>query len=244
MKTSLPITIVALFAFAANAEIHTWTFVADGKIEMTGRGACSFRKGGRIDAEFIKVSNDNNTNVIFLKVANAGEGHVQLSYVSVPDQDYVAAFWNEPAQVTLQRERDLARKAQMESATRRLQAEAEVRRNAAELADQVRRREQAEREKAAADEARFSRYASLWGGKPDSMLEPNALDYVLARRRVVQVTQSSNRVLADTARDILALADGITKAKRDGYQNIVDSKAIVMKDKIRILLHAGVLPEN
>ena len=244
MKTSLPITIVALFAFAANAEIHTWTFVADGKIEMTGRGACSFRKGGRIDAEFIKVSNDNNTNVIFLKVANAGEGHVQLSYVSVPDQDYVAAFWNEPAQVTLQRERDLARKAQMESATRRLQAEAEVRRNAAELADQVRRREQAEREKAAADEARVNRYASLWGPKPDSFLEPNAFDYEVARRRVVHASHSPNFVWAQTAREILDLADGVTRAKMAGFQNVVETKGSLIKDKIRFLLDAGILPEN
>jgi hypothetical protein len=244
MRTSIPIIIVALLAFAADAEIRTWTFVANGKIEMLDGGAWSFRQGGRVEAEFIKLSKHNNTNIIILKMANAREGCVQLSCVSVHDQDYVAAFTNEPAQVTLQRERNLAYKAQMESATRRLQAEAELRRNAAELADQVRRREQAEREKAAAEEARFSRYASLWGGKPDSILEPNAYDYALARRRVLQASHSPNPLWAQTAREILDLADGVTRAKLAGFQNVADSNANLIKDKIHILLDAGILPDN
>jgi len=244
MKTSLPITIVALFAFAANAEIHTWTFVAAGNIEMPDGGAWSFRKGGRVDAEFIKFSKDNNTNVIFLKLANARQGRVQLSCVSDSDQAYVATFLNEPAQVVLQREQQLARKAEMESASRRQRAEAEARRNAAELTDQVRRREQAEREKAAADEARLSRYASLWGPKPDSFLEPNAFDYEVARRRVVHASHSPNFVWAQTAREILDLADGVTRAKMAGFQNVVETKGSLIKDKIRFLLDAGILPEN
>ena len=90
----------------------------------------------------------------------------------------------------------------------------------------------------------MSRYASLWGAKPDSILEPNAFDYELARRRVARASHSPNFVWAQTAREILDLADGITRAKLAGFQNVVDTKGNLIKDKIRFLLDAGILPEN
>jgi hypothetical protein len=65
---------------------RTWTFSQNGKME-TRSGAWSFKKGGRIDAEFIRLETNN---IVVLKMANGENRSVSLSALSESDRQYVA----------------------------------------------------------------------------------------------------------------------------------------------------------
>ena len=80
--TIFPVCI--LFANAGQAELRTWTFTSDGKIE-TGSGVWTFRKGGRVDAEFVRR---DGTNVI-LELPNGKNCCVPAASLSEADRVYL-----------------------------------------------------------------------------------------------------------------------------------------------------------
>jgi hypothetical protein len=72
-----------LLAFAAAA--HTWTFNQDGSIQ-TQNGTWTFKKGGRIDADFQRMK---GTNIVVLRRSDGTLCDVPLSVLSEKDQDFV-----------------------------------------------------------------------------------------------------------------------------------------------------------
>src|SRR5215467_6247727 len=56
---------------SALAEMRTWTFTADGIIDRM-----SFKRGGRIQAEFIRLANLNGTNAVYLQAETGAKGWV------------------------------------------------------------------------------------------------------------------------------------------------------------------------
>ena len=76
---------VCLLALAAGAQARTWTFRRDGQIQAPG-GATSFRKGGRINADLVRV---DGTNVILRLALNGKDGVVPLDSLSDADRAYL-----------------------------------------------------------------------------------------------------------------------------------------------------------
>jgi hypothetical protein len=72
-----------LLPFAAAA--HTWTFNQDGSIE-TQNGIWTFKKGGRMDAEFEHMK---GTNLVVLRRSDGALCDVPLAVLSEKDQDFV-----------------------------------------------------------------------------------------------------------------------------------------------------------
>jgi hypothetical protein len=107
-----------LATVAAYAQPRTWTFAQDGKSDPQ-LGALSFRKGGRIDAQFVKMS---GTNAVVLNMA--GQKYlIALTNFSAGDRAYVAQVKGMPVD-----EAALAREAQNQriAAMQRLRAQQEV----------------------------------------------------------------------------------------------------------------------
>ena len=82
-RVAKAIWMLCLLSVAAGA--HTWTFVQDGSIE-TQSGAWSFKKGGRIDAEFQRLK---GTNTVVLRRSDGVLCEVPLAVLSHNDQDFV-----------------------------------------------------------------------------------------------------------------------------------------------------------
>jgi hypothetical protein len=72
-----------LVPFAATA--HTWTFNQDGSIE-TQNGIWTFKKGGRMDAEFVQIK---GTNLVVLRRSDGAVCDIPLAVLSEKDQDFV-----------------------------------------------------------------------------------------------------------------------------------------------------------
>jgi hypothetical protein len=91
-----------LFAYSANAqapepgptpEPRTWTFSQDGRIE-TQAGVWSFKKGGRIDAKFVRLI---GTNAVLVKLAvNGNDGRLTITSLSDDDCLYLANISGQP----------------------------------------------------------------------------------------------------------------------------------------------------
>jgi hypothetical protein len=84
---------LCLLAVIAGAHARTWTFRRDGQIQDPG-GATSFRKGGRINADLVRV---DGTNVILRLALNGKDGAVPLDCLSDADRAYLGAVKNAPA---------------------------------------------------------------------------------------------------------------------------------------------------
>ena len=67
------------------AGAHTWTFNQDGSIQ-TQNGIWTFKKGGRIDAEFQHIK---GTNLVVLRRSDGTLCDVPLAVLSEKDQDFV-----------------------------------------------------------------------------------------------------------------------------------------------------------
>lgn len=90
------------FAYSAFAQIpekrpapepRTWTFCQDGKID-TQSGVWSFKKGGRIDARFVRLI---GTNVVEVKLAlNGKQGRLTITDLSDEDCVYLASISGQP----------------------------------------------------------------------------------------------------------------------------------------------------
>jgi hypothetical protein len=80
-----------LIVTASRGEVRTWTFAAEGKIE-TQDGATSFRKGGRLDAEFIRCKKEDGTNFVYLRLAIGGPGRVPEEMLSAEDRELISRF--------------------------------------------------------------------------------------------------------------------------------------------------------
>jgi hypothetical protein len=224
-------------ALTAGDQVRTWTFVQDGEIK-TEAGSTGFRKGGRVDAEFIKLVTMDGTNAVFLKLAGS-KGWLPLACLSEADTNYLAGFQGEPEQVTRQREANLAARAKVEAQFRRQQADYIARNQAAEKAAgervQGEKKQRAEQER----EARLAPYKPLWEGQPvDASLHGN---WSWARGLIQRVADTGNLVHAQLAKDILSLADDITVERRENRQSAVEMQAHQMKKRLEQLLDAGVL---
>ena len=80
--TLLPCALVTCSALADDT--RTWTFAQDGKTE--GSGVWSFRKGGRMDADFVRMQGENS---IVLRSTDGQERIVPVSSLSQKDRDYI-----------------------------------------------------------------------------------------------------------------------------------------------------------
>jgi len=127
MKTNLCLLFACLIAVAAGAESRTWTFCEGGRVKFQS-GALSFAKGGRIDAEFLRLDGTN----VFLKVKDGGDGSVPLATLSEADRAYVAKIKDVPVDVAR-----LEREAQERQSQNRLQSEA-MAKGAAKIAGKIR----------------------------------------------------------------------------------------------------------
>jgi hypothetical protein len=86
--------------------MRTWTFTTNGTFRTEGSIAgMSFRKGGRIEAEFVRCADLNGTNVVYLRLETGSQGWVPILSLSTNDLEYVAAFKNEPEQTIHERPR-------------------------------------------------------------------------------------------------------------------------------------------
>jgi len=74
----------ALIALGANAEPRTWTLAEAGRIKFQS-GGMSFVKGGKIDAEFLRVETTN----VFLRVKDGGDGCLPIASLSKADHAYL-----------------------------------------------------------------------------------------------------------------------------------------------------------
>jgi hypothetical protein len=83
--------VYSLFAAVSQAELHTWTFTTDGRIE-TGSEVWTFRKGGRVDAEFVRR---DGTNVI-LELPDGKSCKVPASSLSDADRVYLGGATRRP----------------------------------------------------------------------------------------------------------------------------------------------------
>jgi len=125
--TSLGLSFACLIALATAAEAKTWTFCEDGKIKMlSGGGGVSFRKGGRIDGDFIRSDGTN----AFLKLTDGSDGSVPLASLSEADRAYVEKVKGVPVE-----EAKLAREAQERQTKNRVQAEAKAKETARKQED-------------------------------------------------------------------------------------------------------------
>ena len=70
---------------AVTATAHTWTFGQDGSIEIQS-GTWTFKKGGRMDAEFQQMK---GTNTVVLRRSDGEVCEVPLAVLSEADQDFV-----------------------------------------------------------------------------------------------------------------------------------------------------------
>lgn len=88
---SLGVLVCLIFAANAVAQSRTWTFGASGKSEG---GAMSYRKGGRIDAEF---SDFLGTNVVMLKLNFDGKEYpINISALSAGDREFLIKLRGKP----------------------------------------------------------------------------------------------------------------------------------------------------
>ena len=80
-KAFLTLALVVLTTMPGIGEIRTWTFVEDGRIN-----SISFKKNGRIDAEYVRL---DGTNVVLILKTGDGTGSVPLAYLCETDRTYV-----------------------------------------------------------------------------------------------------------------------------------------------------------
>src|SRR3974390_3109361 len=70
-----------------SAQPRPWTFAQDGRLE-TQAGVWSFKKGGRIDAQFVRLI---GTNMVVVKLAvNGSDGRGPITSLSDEDCLYLA----------------------------------------------------------------------------------------------------------------------------------------------------------
>jgi hypothetical protein len=108
------------------AQLREWTFKTDGRIETSEGGSATFRKGGRVDAEFVKCDKRDGTNIVFLRLATGGKGWVWESSLSSNDVEFVQQFKSESKKISKERERALEAKDEKESNERRERAESDA----------------------------------------------------------------------------------------------------------------------
>jgi hypothetical protein len=235
MNINFLAVLISFFALiAAGAEVHTWNFIRDGNLQSTeSPGSLSFKKGGRFDGDFIRLSGTND--IVILGGLDGAEYLVGLTNLCTEDCDYVLKVKDSPVDEA---------KLQGEAAERVKQARA---RNAAiEEAQRAavarRAQEQQAKEQAAAHEAaqRLVTFAPLQFGRPPYS-SAEYLQYLLAKEAVAQAAQAENPTYANYARQILALSDDITGAKLNGLQNVVEIKANEIKRLLDLLFDANVL---
>src|SRR5579863_5655973 len=95
MKMRLCLPFACMIALSAGAQSpqpppgkagpHTWTFVENGKIKMRS-GTISYGRGGRLDADFIRL---DGTNVL-LHFPYGGAGSLPIASLSEADRAFVA----------------------------------------------------------------------------------------------------------------------------------------------------------
>src|ERR1700694_3072840 len=91
MKTLATLSgIILSLAFCSLAQdvnhAHTWRFIKDGTIQGVSGSAWSFRKNGRIDANFIRL--DDGTN-LFVKMMDGQNGSVPIDFLCDEDRTYL-----------------------------------------------------------------------------------------------------------------------------------------------------------
>ena len=70
----------------AAVEQRTWTFIEDGRMSSPSGGGWSFKKGGRLDAAFVRVE---GTNVIVVADADGQYRVIPVSSLSEDDCAYL-----------------------------------------------------------------------------------------------------------------------------------------------------------
>jgi len=104
---------------------RTWVFTEDGKIEADPGGRLSFKKGGRIDAYFVRLK---GTNDAVLRLATDGKDYsVPILVLSDADRKYLALFRNESPGAALGREVEIQKEMQARGFQARMVQEARAR---------------------------------------------------------------------------------------------------------------------
>jgi len=233
VKTRLHLLLICFVAFAVAAEIRTWTFREDGNFKVlsgTG-GKLSFRKNGRIDADFIQSDLTN----VFLKLKDGRDGSVPLTNLSDDDRAYVDKVKDLPIDLD-----KLNREAEARKMLNRMRANAqaaETARKEAEATGAYQTKQAVQRQNSAQEAARLAKFQPLLDGRP----EPMTYDYFIARKTIEQVVTGRSPIYAPYAQQILMWSDEITRARLNGNKPLVSGNAELIRHNLQLLLDDDII---